>query len=425
MLADPMTAAVQTGCEMSDVRTSTKTTGEEIGLSERSNLMPASPIRKLVPYAEEAVRRGVTVYRLNIGQPDVRTPPEFLAAVRSFAEPVLAYGHSQGHPDLLATFSRYYKQVGLDVPPEQIQITTGGSEAILFALTTIANPGDEAIVFEPYYTNYTGFAVTAGVKLVPLATDPKKGYHLPPIEKIEEKITERTKAILICSPNNPTGTLLSREEMAAVADLAKRRGLFVLSDEVYREFCYEEKHTSILEFEEIADRAILLDSISKRYSACGARVGCLVSRNPKIMDAALRMGQARLCSPTIEQIAAARVMGLPESYYTALTAEYRARRDAVVDRFNQIPGCFCHKPSGAFYFMGTFPVDDIEDFCEWMLTRFSYENQTVMMAPGPGFYASPGSGKNQARIAYVLEVDKLMQAMEVLKHGVEEYKETH
>jgi len=410
---------------MSNMTTSSGKAETSIALSERSKILPASPIRKLVPYAEEAKRRGITVYGLNIGQPDVPTPPEFFEAVRSFSEPVLAYGHSQGHTDLLAAFSRYYQQLGLDVPPEQIQITTGGSEAILFALSAIANPGDEAIVFEPFYTNYTGFAVVAGIKLVPLATDPAQGYGLPPIEKIEEKITERTRAILICSPNNPTGTVLSDENMAAVADLAKRKGLFVLSDEVYREFCYEGKHTSILEFEEIADRAILLDSISKRYSACGARVGCLISRNREIMDTALRMGQARLCTATIEQIAAARVMDLPESYYKALTDEYRARRDTVVERFNRIPGCFCRKPSGAFYIMGTFPINDIEDFCRWMLTSFSYKNQTVMMAPGPGFYASPGAGKNEARIAYVLEVDKLIPAMETLKYGVEEYKETH
>jgi len=394
-------------------------------LSERSNLMPESPIRKLAPYALEASHRGVTVYGLNIGQPDVPTPPEFLEAVHSFGEPVLAYGHSQGHADLLAGMVRYYQHIGLDVSPEQIQVTTGGSEAILFALTAIANPGDEVIVFEPFYTNYTGFAVTAGVTLVPLATDPKSGYHLPPLEKIEARITPRTKAIFICSPNNPTGTVLTSEEMAAIVGLARRRDLFVLSDEVYREFCYDSKHLSILEFPEISDRAIMLDSISKRYSACGARIGCMISRNKDIMDMGLRMGQARLCSPTIEQVAAAQVMDLPKSYYTALTAEYRARRDAVVDRFNQIPGCFCQKPSGAFYFMGSFPVDDIEDFCRWMLTDFAYENQTVMMAPGPGFYATPGSGKNQARIAYVLESGKLIKAMIALEQGLAEYRKLH
>ncbi len=410
---------------MSNTKTPVSAGDIKIALSKRSKLMPASPIRKLVPYAEAAVARGVTVYGLNIGQPDVPTPPEFLAAVHSFSEPVLAYGHSQGHADLIAAFSRYYKQIGLDVPPEQIQITTGGSEAILFALTAVANPGDEVIVFEPYYTNYSGFAVIAGVKLVPLATDPENGYDLPSIEKIEAKITARTRAILLCSPNNPTGTLLSRETIAAVADLARRKNLFILSDEVYREFCYAGKHTSILEFADITDRAVMLDSISKRYSACGARIGCLVSRNREIMAAALRMGQARLCSPTIEQIAAARVMDLPASYYAALADEYRARRDTIVDLFNKIPGCFCRKPLGAFYFMGTFPVADIEDFCRWLLTDFAYENETLMMAPGPGFYASPGMGKNEARIAYVLEKDKLAKAMTALQYGLAEYRQSH
>lgn len=410
---------------MSKTQTSLPAGKQTIALSERSKLMPASPIRKLVPYAEAARQRGVTVYGLNIGQPDVPTPPEFLEAVHSFSEPVLAYGHSQGHADLIAAFSRYYRQIGLDIPPEQIQITTGGSEAILFAMTAICNSGDEIIVFEPYYTNYNGFAVVAGVKLVPLATDPETGYDLPAIEKIEAKITNRTRAIMLCSPNNPTGTLLSRETLSAVADLARRKNLFVLSDEVYREFCYAGKHTSIFEFPEIADRAVMLDSISKRYSACGARVGCLVSRNRDIMDAALRMGQARLCSPTIEQIAAARVMDLPQSYYAALAEEYRGRRDTIVDLFNKIPGCFCHKPLGAFYFMGTFPVEDIEDFCRWMLTDFAYENQTVMMAPGPGFYATLGMGRNEARIAYVLKRDKLARAMTALKHGLAEYTTSH
>jgi aspartate aminotransferase len=270
-----------------------------------------------------------------------------------------------------------------------------------------------------------GFAVEAGVKLVPLATDPGQGYGLPPLEKIEQKITGRTRAILLCSPNNPTGTLLSREVMGGIADLARRKNVFVLSDEVYREFCYTGKHTSIWEFEEIAERAIMLDSISKRYSACGARVGCLASRNKQVMDAALRLGQARLCSPTIEQIAAARVMDLPQSYYTALADEYRARRDTIVDLFNKIPGCFCRKPLGAFYFMGTFPVADIEDFCRWMLTDFNHENQTVMMAPGPGFYATPGMGKNEARIAYVLEKEKLIRAVKALRLGLAEYQQTH
>ncbi len=410
---------------MTQQKTVSATDQSRARLSERSARMPASPIRKLAPYATAAKERGITIYGLNIGQPDVPTPPEFLAAVRSFDQPVLAYGHSQGQADLLAGFSRYYKQVGLDIPPEQIQVTTGGSEAILFALMAVCNPGDEVIVFEPYYTNYTGFAITAGVKLVPLATDPQTGYHLPPAKAIEAKITNRTKAIFICSPNNPTGTVLTREEINTIVGLAGKHNLFVLSDEVYREFCYEGSHTSIMEFPEIAEGAILLDSISKRYSACGARIGCLVSRNPEIMDAVLRMGQARLCSPTIEQIAAARAMDLGKDYYRELTAEYRKRRDTVIEHFNKIPGCSCRKPSGAFYFMGGFPVDDIEDFCRWLLTDFSYENQTVMMAPGPGFYATPGIGNNEARIAYVLETDKLIRAMTALGHGLERYKTSH
>jgi aspartate aminotransferase len=383
--------------------------------------MPPSPIRKLVPFADEAKKRGVKIYHLNIGQPDIPTPPEFMNAVRNYQEEVLAYGNSKGSQNYLSGLVQYYKRYGIRVEEKDIQVTTGGSEAIIFSFICVSDAGDEIIVFEPFYTNYNGFAQMANVKLVPVTLQAENGFHLPSREKIEEKITPRTRALMICSPNNPTGTVYAREEMEMIAGIAKDHDLFVLSDEVYREFIYEGKHTSILNIEEVSDRAVLMDSVSKRYSACGARIGCMVSKNRQIIDAALRMGQARLCSPSIEQFGAASALAIGGDYFDKMAEEYRRRRDTVYDELMNIPGTVCLKPSGAFYIMAKLPVEDIEDFAKWMLTDFSLNGETTMIAPGPGFYATSGKGQDEARIAYVLNVEDLKKAMRILAAGIKAY----
>ena len=390
-------------------------------LSRRANHMPPSPIRKLVPFADAAKKRGIKIYHLNIGQPDIPTPPEFMSAVKNYDEEVLAYGNSKGSQEFLSGLVRYYKRKGIQVEEKDIQVTTGGSEAIIFAMICVADVGEEIIVFEPFYTNYNGFAQMADVKLVPITLQAENGFHLPTREKIEEKITSKTRAVLICCPNNPTGTVYTREEMEMIAQICKKHNLFVLSDEVYREFIYEGKHTSIMSIQGISDRAILLDSISKRYSACGARIGCLVSKNQEVMDVALRLGQARLCSPSIEQFGATSALAIQDEYFEKMAQEYKRRRDTVYDELMKIPGVVCLKPSGAFYIMAKLPVKDIEDFAKWMLTDFSLDGETTMIAPGPGFYATPGKGQDEARIAYVLNVDDLKKAMGILAEGIETY----
>ncbi|MGB2768846.1 MAG: pyridoxal phosphate-dependent aminotransferase [Candidatus Zixiibacteriota bacterium] len=390
-------------------------------ISQRANDMPPSPIRKLVPFADAAKKKGVKIYHLNIGQPDIPTPPEFMDAIRDYSEEVLAYGHSKGSQEYLSGLVQYYRRKGIQVEEKDIQVTTGGSEAIIFAMICIAGVGDEIIVFEPFYTNYNGFAMMADVKLVPVTLQAKDGFHLPSREKIEEKITARTRGILICSPNNPTGTVYTREEMEMIARISQKHNLFVLSDEVYREFVYEGEHTSIMHLQGISDRAILLDSVSKRYSACGARIGCMVSKNQEVISAALRMGQARLCSPSIEQAGAASALKIGEDYFEKMAAEYMRRRDTVCDELMKIPGAMCLKPNGAFYVMARLPVKDIEDFSQWMLTDFNLNGETTMIAPGPGFYATPGMGQDEARIAYVLNVDDLKKAMRIIAKGIETY----
>ena len=390
-------------------------------ISQRAEDMPPSPIRKLVPLADAAKRKGIKIYHLNIGQPDIPTPPEFMNAIRNYDRKVLEYGNSKGDYDYIGGLVGYYQKRGIEVEEKEIQITTGGSEAIIFAMICVANVGDEIIVFEPFYTNYNGFAMMADVKLVPVTLQAESGFHLPPGEKIEERISPKTRAIMICSPNNPTGTVYTRQEMETVAEICKKHNLFVLSDEVYREFIYEGKHTSILNIEGISDRAILLDSVSKRYSACGARIGCLISKNEKVTDAALRLGQARLCSPSIEQFGATAALKIKDDYFEKMAAEYKRRRDTVYDELMKIPGTVCLKPSGAFYIMVKLPVKDIEDFARWMLTDFSLDGETTMIAPGPGFYATPGKGQDEARIAYVLNVDDLKKAMRIVAKGIETY----
>lgn len=390
-------------------------------ISQRATDMPPSPIRKLVPFADEAKKRGIKIYHLNIGQPDIPTPPEFMNAVRSYREEVLAYGHSKGSQKLLSALVRYYAGKGIQVEEKDVQITTGGSEAIIFAMICVADTGDEIVVFEPFYTNYNGFAQMADVNLVPVTLEAEDGFHLPSRSRIEEKITSRTRAVLICSPNNPTGTVYSHDELQMTAEIAKKHDLFLLSDEVYREFIYEGKHTSIMHIPGISERAVILDSVSKRFSACGARIGCLVSKNQAVMDAALRMGQARLCSPSIEQHGAASALEIADEYYDRMAAEYKRRRDTVYNELMKIPGVVCLKPGGAFYIMAKLPVKDIEDFCRWMLTDFDLDGETTMIAPGPGFYATPGKGQDEARIAYVLNVEDLKKAMRCLARGIEKY----
>lgn len=392
-------------------------------ISKRGADTPESPIRKLAPFAEEAIKKGIDILHLNIGQPDINTPQEFFKAVHNFSEKVVAYGPSNGFSWMRESMRDYYLRNGYKhIKSSDIMITTAGSEAVMFSMMATASPGDEIITFEPFYPNYYGFAKMSGIKLVPVATDPEDGYQLPDRKLIEEKITEKTKAVLYCSPNNPTGTILSRDEILTLADIALQHNLFILADEVYREFIFEGEHVSCLSVPEIEDRAVMMDSISKRYSACGARIGTIVSKNRDVMHSVLKFGQARLCPPTLEQTAAAALVENGDKYFPEMLQEYNKRRDIIFKSLMEIPGVFCKKPKGAFYMMVTFPVKDIEDFARWLLTDFSVDGCTVMMAPGPGFYATPGSGKQEARIAYVLNSNHLEKAGHILKKGIEIYK---
>jgi len=390
-------------------------------LSRRADEVQASPIRKLVPYADKAKERGIHVYHLNIGQPDIETPPVFWDAVKNYSEKVLAYGHSQGLAPYLKALSGYYKKCGLDIVPENIVVTTGGSEAIVFAFLLVAMPGEKIIVFEPFYTNYNGFATMAGVELLPIETKAEDGFHLPSRDVIERAIDDKVRGIMICNPNNPTGTLFSRSEMEMIADIARERGLYVLSDEVYREFVYEGEHTSIFDIPDVDEFAIMLDSISKRFSACGARIGNLVTKNPDLHAAAVKFGQARLCSPTLEQVGAQAALDLGPEYFADVMGEYQRRRDVVYEGIQAIDGAVCLKPSGAFYAMAKLPISDSEEFAKFMLSDFAVDKKTVMVAPGPGFYATPGKGADECRIAYVLNTDSLRDAMRILKLGVEAF----
>ncbi len=393
----------------------------KVNISQRAQKLPASPIRKLVPLADEAKKRGIKVYHLNIGQPDIPSPKEFYEAVKTYPKEVLEYGHSKGDLRLLKAVSVYLAKNNIFLEPEEIMITTGGSEAIIFAMLTVAQAGDEIIVFEPFYTNYNSFAIITGVNLVPLPTKPEEGYHLPAPEKIEEKISPKTKAIFLCNPNNPTGTVFTKPELQMIADLCQKHNLFFLSDEVYREFIYEGEHFSLMHLEGLEEQSVLLDSFSKRFSLCGARVGFIASKNKKIMDAALRLGQARLCSPTLEQHGVLAALSIGDVFFNQIRDEFKKRRDLTYAELMKIPGVVCVRPSGAFYIMAKLPVPDIEDFASWMLTDFSWEGETTMIAPGPGFYATPGLGKSEARIAYVLNTSDLKKAMRILAKGIEVY----
>jgi aspartate aminotransferase len=394
-------------------------------ISEKAQIVPASPIRKLVPFAEAAKKVGKTVYHLNIGQPDIQTPDAALDAIHNFDDKVLEYSHSAGIESYRIKLSASYKAQGIPVEVEDILITTGGSEALIFAMLCTCNPGDEVIIPEPFYANYNSFAVTAGVRVVPVTSNIEDGFALPAMEQIEAKITPRTKGIVICNPGNPTGYLYSKAELEALAAIVKKHDLFLYADEVYREFCYDgaQPH-SVLNLPGLEEHVLMIDSVSKRYSMCGARIGALISKNKEVMAAALKFGQARLSPPTIDQIAAEAALSTPQSYFDEVVDEYVARRNITVDGLNAIPGVFCPKPKGAFYCVARFPVDDAEKFCQWLLESFSFEGQTVMMAPANGFYSTPGAGKNEARIAYVLNQDSLRKAVDCLRVALEEYPGT-
>jgi aspartate aminotransferase len=384
--------------------------------------MPASPIRKLAPAADRARARGIQIYSLNIGQPDILTPALMRDAYREWDQQVLAYGHSAGLMPYREGLARYYARYDVAVKADEILVTTGGSEAILFALLAVCEPGDNVLVPEPFYTNYSGFAVMAGAELRPILTRGADGFHLPPRTVIEARVDPHTRAILYSSPGNPTGTIYTRAELEMLRDVAIERGLYLLADEVYREFTYDgARHTSLFHLDGLEDRAILLDSISKRFSACGARIGCLVTRNREILDTCLRFGQARLCPPTVDQLAALAALETPQSYFEGVRDEYEKRRDVLVDELSRVPAVRCRRPAGAFYLMAELPVDSSEEFCRWMLDDFQLDGRTVMMAPGPGFYMTPGAGVHEVRIAYVLKSEDLVDAVRVVAAGLAAY----
>ncbi len=390
-------------------------------ISTRGEQMPASPIRKLVPFAEAAKKRGTKVYHLNIGQPDIETPPAILDAVKQADIKVLEYSHSAGNESYRRKLAQYYKKVGIDVSYDQIMITTGGSEAIMFGFFTCLNPGDEVIVPEPFYANYNGFACAAGVVIKPITSYIETGFALPPIEEFEKVITNKTKAIIICSPNNPTGYLYSREEMYKLKDICLRHNLYLFSDEAYREFCYTGEYVSALHIEGLEQHVVLMDTISKRYSACGARIGALVTKNKAVYDAAMKFAQARLSPPGLAQILGEAAIDLPDSYFEAPKAEYLNRRNLLVKRLNAMPGVFCPNPGGSFYAIAKLPIDDADRFCQWLLESFSYNGQTVMLAPATGFYGTPGLGKQEVRLAYVLNTEALDHAMDCLEEALKIY----
>lgn len=383
--------------------------------------MPPSPIRKLVPYAEAAKKRGTKVYHLNIGQPDIATPEPILDAVRHSDFKVLEYSHSAGNESYRKKLVQYYQQVGINVTHEQIIVTTGGSEAIMFGFMACMDAGDEVIIPEPFYANYNGFAMEAGVIVKPITSTIETGFALPPIEEFEKAITPKTKAIVICNPNNPTGYLYSKEEMEVLKEIVRKHNLFLFSDEAYREFCYEGMHTSAMHLTGVEDNVVLMDTISKRYSACGGRLGALITKNKEVINSVMKFAQARLSPPSFAQILAEAAVDLPADYFDSTKAEYKKRRDTIVKRLNAIPGVFCPSPGGAFYAMAKLPVDDADNFCQWLLESFSYNNQTVMLAPASGFYGTVGLGKQEVRLAYVLNTDAINMAMDCLEKALLEY----
>ena len=391
-------------------------------LSKKAQAMPASPIRKLVPYADAAKKRGIKVYHLNIGQPDIESPQEALDAVKNNQLKVVAYAKSGGNDSLREGVARYYQGIGINVEAADINITNGGSEALQIALSVTCNPDDEVIVFEPFYTNYNSFALQNDVKLVPITTHIEDGFALPPMKEVEKHITAKTKGVVICNPGNPTGCLYTKEALLELGEIAKKYGLFIFADEVYREFCYTDApHFSCMHIPGLEQNVLLLDSVSKRYSLCGARIGYLVSRNKEVMAAVMRYAQARLCSPSYGQIAAEGALDAPASYFKAVRDEYIHRRDVLIDGLQKMKGVVAPRPMGAFYAAAQLPVDDSEKFAKWLLEEFSYNGETVMVAPMAGFYATPGLGRNQIRLAYVLKEEDLRHALVCLEKALETY----
>jgi aspartate aminotransferase len=391
-------------------------------ISKKGSSMPASPIRKLVPYSEAAKKAGKKVYHLNIGQPDVETPKLVLDKMASIDLKVIEYSNSEGIMSYRIGLAKYYQQSGINVQASEIMITTGGSEALIFGMMACFNPGDEVIIPEPFYANYNGFATIAGVNITPVTSYIENGFALPPIADFEKKITEKTKGIVICNPGNPTGYLYSKDELLALRDLVKKYDLFLFADEVYREFCYDGAIPfSVMNLEGIDENIVLIDSVSKRYSMCGARIGALITKNKEVFSTALKFAQARLSPPTFGQIAAEAALETPKAYFTNVIDEYVERRNILVDGLNKIPGVTCPKPAGAFYCIAQLPIDNSDKFCQWMLEDFSYENQTVMMAPATGFYATKGLGQNQVRLAYVLNKEALKNAVKCLEEALKVY----
>lgn len=393
-------------------------------ISKKGQHMPQSPIRKLVPYAEMAYKQGKTVYHLNIGQPDIKTPEIALDAVKVHSLDILAYTRSEGSDEYRNKIANYYSQHDIHVSKDNIIVTTGGSEALLFAFGSVMDTDDEIIIPEPFYANYNGFSTASGVNIVPVISKIEDNFALPPIEEFEKLITPKTKAILICNPGNPTGYLYSKEEIKKLASIVKKHDLFLISDEVYREFAYDGvQHYSIMQEEDIAEHAIMIDSVSKRYSMCGARIGCLVSKNKAVIATALKFAQARLSPPTLAQIASEAALQTPQSYFDGVIEEYVARRNTLINELEKIEGVKVAKPKGAFYCIVELPVKNSDDFAQWLLESFDVNGETVMVAPAAGFYSTPGMGLNQIRIAYVLNQDSLKKAVNILKEALKVYKD--
>ena len=391
-------------------------------ISVKGTMMPSSPIRKLVPFSEEAKKRGVKVYHLNIGQPDIATPEIALNAIRNFDQKVVEYSHSAGILSYRKKLAEYYKSKDINITCEDIIVCTGGSEAILFAMQTCMDAGDEIIIPEPFYANYNGFAVSSNVSVKPIMSEIRSGFALPPMDEFEKAITPKTKAIMVCNPNNPTGYLYSRKELEQLRDIVKKHDLYLFADEVYREFCYDgREHYSVMQLKGIEENTVLMDSVSKRYSACGFRIGALISKNKEVMRTAMKFAQARLSPPTFGQVAAEAAIDTPQSYFTEVLHEYHQRRDIVVQSINKIKGAFCPNPSGAFYAVAQLPIDNSDRFCQWLLEGFQHNGETVMLAPATGFYSTPGAGTNEVRISYVLKVEDLKQSMICLEEALKVY----
>ena len=391
-------------------------------ISNKGLNMPESPIRKLVPFAEKAKRNGKTVFHLNIGQPDIETPKVALDAVKDFSSKVVEYSHSAGFESYRKGLASYYQSLGISVNFDDLMVTTGGSEALLFALNSCLDAGDEVIIPEPFYANYNGFSTSSGITVKPISTSIENGFALPPIDDFEKLITAKTKAILICNPGNPTGYLYSKEELERLRDLVKKHDLFLFADEVYREFCYDgNKHISVLNLDGLEDNAVVIDSTSKRYSMCGIRVGCIVSKNKEVISTALKFAQARLSPPTFGQVAGEAALSTPKEYFDNVSNEYVSRRDLLVEGLNKIKGVICPKPKGAFYAIAQLPVDNAEKFAQWLLEEFDYNNETLMVAPAAGFYSTEGEGYNQVRIAYVLNLASLKKAIICLEEALKIY----